>query len=181
MLPQFSTPRIRVHVFVALLLAIGLLWPAAAPGKDVAFRGWGARTVRVIDATDASWQPFVREAVAQFNAQRPPGAPLLRHETGSPRDCYEKKAIVLCLAPAADLAPAVGKATHGLTRRGTFMDATVFFADSVTPGVTLACHELFHAYTAAKHGAWVDVHPCPYDAQIVRDLYERPDKRRHHR
>ncbi len=162
-------------VRIALLLMVLALVPVEATARGVP---WRQHRVMVYDHTGPEWSPYVQDAVNRYNGMLPKRAPTLVYVPMSGPCRGHKRAIVFCIVPLADL-PAGNQAwTHAQSQAGEMLEALVRIDETVSPGLENPCHEMMHALGWWRHGAWVDVRPCPYSANAMRDLYKRDRKHR---
>ena len=160
-----------VVVLAALLLAPDALGSGAA---------WQRKRVVVYDHTPSDWQATLSNAIARFNAMRPPRVPRLIYRRMDERRCKaarHKGGIGVCVAPAMRFPGD----TAVVWERGEMLEARIRlqpFIEFEDP-LVIACHELFHAVTGAPEGAWASVRPCPYGPEYAERVYRKHERRPH--
>lgn len=174
----------RLLLLAALL--IGLLPAPSAADASGPGVVWDANRVPVTDHLPAWWEPYVRQAVADWNAAMPPRAPEFVYRRGAEKTCNEvgnkppEGTIAVCLWRDAS---ASGQ-TWVAYKEHVALYAKVYVAPWADqwPEQTL-CHELGHAFTWMNddYGARPDTScvqgwllaPGDYDRDYAREVYRR--------
>ena len=190
-----------------LLIALTLLLiapEALAGGGDRRDQRRKERPTRVIvaDYTSPTWDGFVVQAVADFNAILPKSGPRLKYvrmdqvpcenlQVGTPRG--KERKIMVC-SGSDPRSP--GGQSHGWWEaiRPTRIDlheGIMSRPEAAGERAIVLCHEMMHALTDIpdNYGAAPDTScvwgslssPGPFDVAYIQDLYPREKKKKRHR